>query len=185
MDILLLGLLLWSLVHLIPSLAQPMKKAWIHAMGDTGYKITFSITVVLSLVLMVYGWRSTVPTHIYDPVVAKRVAIVLMIVSFLLFGAAKHPSIINTWVRHPQLTGLILWSVVHLLVNGDSRSVTLFGWLGTWALLEIIFISRREGKWIKKPIPNGPQQIKGIIISLVIFVVAAVVHPYLSGVSIR
>jgi uncharacterized membrane protein len=185
MEILLLGLFLWSLVHFIPSLAQPMKKAWINAMGDIGYKITFSIVVVLSLVLMVYGWRHTVPTHLYDPVVARPVAIALMVVSFLLFGAAKHPSIINSWVRHPQLTGLILWSTSHLLVNGDSRSVTLFGCLGVWAILEIIFISRREGEWIKKPIPSVPQQIKGVAISLVIFVVAALIHPYLSGVSLK
>ncbi len=169
MEILLLGLFVWSFVHFIPSLAQPVKKAWISAMGDTGYKITFSLTVVLSLLLIVYGWRHSVPTHIYD----------------LLFGAAKHPSIINSWVRHPQLTGLILWSTAHLLANGDSRSVTLFGCLGVWAILEIIFISRREGEWVKKPIPSGPQQLKGIAISLVIFVVAAVIHPYIAGVPLK
>lgn len=185
METLLLGLFVWSFVHFIPSLAQPVKKAWINAMGDTGYKITFSLTVVLSLVLIVYGWRHTVPIHIYDPVVAKSFAIALMVVSFLLFGAAKHPSIINSWIRHPQLTGLILWSTAHLLANGDSRSVTLFGCLGVWAILEIIFISRREGEWVKKPIPTGPQQLKGIAISLVIFVVAAVIHPYIAGVPLK
>lgn len=132
MEILLLGLFVWSFVHFIPSLAQPVKKAWINAMGDTGYKITFSLIVVLSLVLIVYGWRHTVPIHIYDPVVAKPFAIALMVVSFLLFGAAKHPSIINSWIRHPQLTGLILWSTAHLLANGDSRSVMLFGSLAVW-----------------------------------------------------
>ena len=185
MEFLILGLFLWSVVHFIPSLAQPVKAAWINAMGQKGYTISFSILVVLSLVLIVYGWRHTVPTYLYDPVVARPIVIALMVVSFLLFGAAKHPSVINSWVRHPQLTGLLLWSTAHLLVNGDSRSVTLFGCMGVWAILEIIFISRREGQWVKKPIPSGPKQLKGVAISLVIFVAAALLHPYIAGVPLK
>ena len=77
----------------------------------------------------------------YAPIVAKPVAVVLLVVGFLLFGAEKHPSRINSWVRHPQLSGLLVWSIAHLLVNGDSHSVALFGAMGVWAILEIIFIS--------------------------------------------
>ncbi|MEH6468241.1 MAG: NnrU family protein [Porticoccus sp.] len=109
----------------------------------------------------------------------------LMVISFLLVGAASLPSRINTWVRHPQLSGLLVWSIAHLLVNGDNRSIALFGGLGVWAVLEMIFISRREGEWIKKQVPSGRQELKGLAISLVIFVVAALIHPYIAGVSLK
>jgi uncharacterized membrane protein len=185
MEILISGLLLWSLAHFIPSIAQPLKQGWINAIGDKGYRITFSLLIVLSLVLIVYGWRHTVPTYVYAPIVAKPVAVILLVVGFLLFGAAKHPSRINSWVRHPQLSGLLVWSIAHLLVNGDSRSVALFGAMGVWAILEMIFISRREGEWVKKPVPSGKQELKGVAISLVIFVVAVLIHPYIAGVSLK
>lgn len=185
MDLLLLGLFLWSVVHFIPSMAQPIKKGWINLMGENGYKATFSLLIALSLVLIVYGWRHTIPSHIYSPVVSKPIVILLMVVAFILFGASKHPSRINHWLRHPQLSGLVLWSIAHLLANGDSRSVTLFTWMAVWAILEMIFISRREGEWVKKSVPSVPKELRGVAISLVIFVVAAVIHPYLSGVSLK
>ncbi len=62
----------------------------------------------------------------------------------------------------------MVWATAHLLLNGDSRSVLLFGWLGIWALLEIVFISRREGEWVKKPVPGWSREIRGLAISLVI-----------------
>ena len=36
------------------------------------------------------------------------------------------------WLRHPMLTGVVVWAVAHLLVNGDAASLVLFGW--PWAL---------------------------------------------------
>ena len=40
------------------------------------------------------------------------------------------------WLRHPMLTGVVVWAVAHLLVNGDVASLVLFGWMGLWALAE-------------------------------------------------
>ena len=185
MEILLLGLFLWSLIHLTPSLVQPLKKGWINRMGENGYKLTFSLIVALSLALIVYGWRHTIPAYVYTPFITKPIAVALMVISFLLMGAASLPSRINTWVRHPQLSGLLVWSIAHLLANGDNRSIALFGWLGIWAVLEMIFISRREGAWVKKSVPSVGKELKSIAISLVIFLVAAVLHPYIAGVSLK
>ena len=88
------------------------------------------------------------------------------------------------YVRHPQLTSKIVWLIAHLLVNGDSRSIILFGSMGLWAALEIIAINRRSGEWEKAAPPARPREIKGLVISLVIFAVAAYAHPYIVGVSL-
>lgn len=186
MKLLVLGLLLWSGVHFIPSLAIGLKTRWKSALGDNGYQISFSLIVVLSLVMIVFGWRSISPTPLYTPPVELRpISMLLMILAFILFGASHHVTRIKQIIRHPQLTSMMVWAFAHLLSNGDTRSVVLFGGMGVWALLEMIAINRREGPWVKAAIPSWPVEIKGTLISLVIFAVAAIAHPYIAGVALR
>ena len=180
------GLLLWSLVHLLPSLSMDLKRQLIAAvLGQKGYKAAFTMLIIAALVLIVLGWRSTEPAHIYMlPEAVRQVAMPLMVIAFLLFGAAHYPTRIKQFIRHPQLTGVIVWSIAHLLLNGDSRSVLLFGWLGIWALLEILLINRRQGDWIKSVPPSWGREARGIVISLVIFTALVFVHPYIAGVPV-
>ena len=35
-----------------------------------------------------------------------------------------------------MLTGVVIWAIAHLLVNGDPASLVLFGWLGAWAVVD-------------------------------------------------
>lgn len=186
MTIIIAGLLLWSVVHLIPSIAQPLKNAWVGKMGENGYKATFSLLIALSLVLIVYGWRHTTPDFIYAPIPeARPFAVGLLILAFVMMGAANYPSRIKCVIRHPQLTGVIVWSVAHLILNGDSRSLLLFGGLGVWALLEIFLINRREGAWQKPVVPSLGRELRGAAISLIIFAVVVFIHPYIAGVPVN
>ncbi len=186
MTLLILGLLLWSGVHLIPALTIPLKTTWKNRLGDKGYQLSFSLIVVLSLVLIVFGWRSITPTTLYTlPEYTRPIAFFLMVLAFLLFGASHHVTRIKQYFRHPQLSSVIVWSFAHLLVNGDNRSLVLFGGMGIWAILEIFVINRREGVWVKGEIPGWPVEIKGSLISLAIFAVAVLAHPYIAGVSLR
>ncbi len=121
MSYMVLGLIIWSVVHFIPSATPGVKKGMIGRFGENGYKGIFSLLIVLSLVLIVVGWRSTVPEFYYATSPGMRmVTLVLMIAAFLLFGAARTSSRIKQYVRHPQLTSVIVWSVAHLISNGDS-----------------------------------------------------------------
>jgi len=186
MKIMILGLLLWSLVHFIPSLAPLLKKNWISMLGEATYKISFAVIIVLSLVLIVYGWRHSTPSHLYTlPIIIKPITVILMLLAFVLFVAAKRPARIKTYIRHPQLMSIFVWSFAHLLSNGDSRSVVLFSWMGIWAVLEMIFINRRDGAWIKQPPPEWPKEFKGLTITFVIFVIVALAHPYIAGISLK
>jgi len=185
MTLLILGLLLWSGVHFIPSLAIPLKNNWKNRLGDKGYQLSFSLIVVLSLLLIVFGWRSITPTTIYTlPEVTRPVALLLMVLAFLLFGASHNVTRIKQFIRHPQLSSVIVWSFAHLLANGDNRSLVLFGGMAVWAILEMLAINRREGAWVKAEIPSWPVEIKGNAISLIILIVTALAHPYIAGVSI-
>lgn len=186
MTLLIAGLLVWSFVHFIPTLASPLKQSLLDRFGPNGYKLIFSVLILLSLALMIFGWRSIEPTFLYMlPYGLRHVFMLLILIAFILFGASHHPTRIKSFIRHPQLTGVALWATVHLLLNGDSRSVVLFGGLAVWATLEMIFINRREGKWVKPAAPGWGQELKGLAISLVIFVVVAMIHPYIAGVALR
>ena len=170
----------------VENIGIEFKKNFIEKFNEKTYLTLFSILILLSLGLIILGWRSTTSTYLYTlPAGIKPVALLLMLIAFLLFGAAKHQTRIKKVVRHPQLTSVIVWSCAHLLLNGDSRSLILFGWLGVWAVLEIILINKREGEWKKADSPNWGQEAKGVLISLIIFAVVAFAHPFIAGVPIR
>ncbi len=186
MELLISGLFIWSVVHLIPSVAPPIKDKWVGALGETGYKLSFTVLLLISLALIIFGWRSIEPSFLYQiPAGARHAVLLLVLIAFVLFGASNYPTRIKNFIRHPQLTGVMVWATAHLLLNGDSRSVLMFGWLGVWALLEIILISRREGEWVKKPAPGWGREIRGLVISLIVFAVVVAIHPYIAGVPIR
>ena len=99
------------------------------------------------------------------------------------FFASNVPNNIRRVIRHPQLTGVILWSVGHLISNGDSRSLVLFGGIGIWAVIEILLINRRDAEWIKpQPVPF-PKNIVLVVIGVVAYLVLVFVHQWLFGVS--
>ena len=178
------GVLLFMAVHFVPTLAPGFKETLVQRVGAQPYRGLFSLFLVSAVVLMIIGWRSTTPELVYlPPSWGIPLASVLMLISVMLFGAAQQPTRIKRYVRHPQLTGMAVWSVSHLISNGDSRSLVLFGGLGLWALLEMILINKREGAWVK---PYGPAlsvEVRGIVISAVVFFVLVYLHPYFAGVS--
>ncbi len=185
MELLVSGLLLWSVIHFIPSIATAFKVSFIERFGDKLYMAIFALLIVLSLVMIVFGWRSITPTHLYElPSIIKPFSLILLVVAFFLFGATKGQTRIKRVIRHPQLASVIVWSIAHLLLNGDSRSVLLFGWLGCWAVLEMVFINKREGEWEKPEIPSWKQEIKTGLVGLAIFAVVILIHPYIAGVPV-
>ena len=186
MKLLISGLFIWSVVHLIPSVAPAVKQKWIKLLGETGYKLTFAVLILCALGLIIFGWRSTVPSLLYTlPVSTRHFSMTLVLLAFILFGASNYPTRIKTFIRHPQLTGVLVWATAHLLLNGDSRSLILFGVMGVWAILEMIFINRREGEWIKPSPPGWAREIRGFVISIVIFAAVVMAHPYIAGIPIR
>lgn len=179
------GVVLWSTAHFLPSLARPVRQGLIDRLGDGPYRGVFSLLVVTALVLIVVGWRSTPEEYVYVlPVWSRTVGLLLMIVSFVLIGAAQYKTAIKRLVRHPMLTGVFIWSGSHLLMNGTTRAIVLFGGLGFWALLEIILINAREGAYTKPEAPGMKSEIRGLVISGVILVIAVFLHPYFAGVAV-
>ena len=135
MNLLIAGVLLWAALHLMATLRLAPRKALISRIGSNPYRGLFSLGIVLALVLIVLGWRSTPETYLYVlPPWSRTLGMLLVLLAFILFGAAQYPTRIKRVLRHPMLTGLVVWSVAHLLMNGTTRALVLFGGLGSWAL---------------------------------------------------
>lgn len=187
MLLLITGVLLWSAVHFIPSLARPMRQSMIDSMGENGYKGVFTLLMFAALALIIFGWRSIdQPAYLYHlPAWSRHLGMLLMLAAFFLFASSGQATRINRIVRHPQLTGVAVWAAAHLMMNGDSRSLVLFGGLGIWAILEMVFINRREGEWIKKEAEGWGKELTVAAIGIAVCIAIVFAHPWLSGVAIR
>ena len=185
MTLLILGLLIWTGAHLFPAAGAYKRKKLMAKMGIAPYKAAFALTILSSLTLMVFGWRSINPEHLYVlPAWTRMITMVFVLITFILFVAAQVKTNIKRVLRHPQLTGLVFWSVGHLLANGDSRSLVLFGGLLIWAKLQIIFTNKRDGKRQvpeKVPVLNDVLTVTG---GCVVYVLLLLAHPYFTGMPV-
>jgi uncharacterized membrane protein len=183
--LLICGLCLWAGTHLVPSAAPEFRQGIIDKLGFKAYRGIFSLAILSALALIVFGWRNSEASAIYLPAEALRpVGLVLMALAFLCLGATGRASRIGRLVRHPQLTGVLLWSVSHLITNGDSRSLLLFGGFAAWTVLEMVLISKREGAWDKPEAPSWGKECFAAAISLVVMAAFMFAHPWLAGVPL-
>mgnify|MGYP001825372794 CR=1 FL=1 len=184
MNLLIAGVLLWTIGHLFPSFAPGARQSLIDKLGAGPYRGAFALVIVASLVLIVFGWRSTPEEYIYVlPAWSRQLGFVLMFVSVFLLGAAHGKSIVKRYVRHPMLMGVFVWSVSHLLMNGTTRALILFGVLGVWALIEMPLINARDRDWARPDPTPLSAEMKGVFISALVFAFLIWLHPYFAGVS--
>jgi len=181
---LLAGIGLWFVVHSFPAIAPGARAALQQKLGEKPYAGVFSLTILAALLLIIFGWKSAIPSAIYSPPVAPGVlSSVLVLVGLVLFFASQMNGNIKRVLRHPQMAGTILWAVAHLLTNGDSRSITLFGGMAIWALFEIVMINRREGSRTNMPSAAGKFDLIAVVVGIVAFAVIGHFHQTLFGVA--
>ena len=184
MTLLIIGVVLWSAVHLFPSLLPATRGKLIEKLGDGPYRGLFALDIVIAIVLMVVGWRSATIEAVYaPPLYGHPLVTALVLLSFILFGAAKAPGNIKRYLRHPMLMGMAVWAGAHLLANGDNRSVVLFGGLGLWAIVTMIAISLREGAWEKPAAAPLSRDLMTLVASGALFALVIYFHASVFGVS--
>ena len=183
MSLLIAGLLIFSVVHLLPAVSPGIRSQLVAKLGENAYRGVYSVVIVASLVIIVFGWRAATPAGLYAPPFGGGPVIsALVFFAFVLFVTSKARSNYRRFVRHPQMLAVILWSVAHLLVNGDSRSVVLFGGLGIWAVVEIVLCNKRDGEWRKPDVVPFSADMIVAVIAGVAFAATFYLHKALFGV---
>lgn len=176
---LILGIVLWYAAHLFKRLAPARRAAMTEKMGEAA-RGPVALALLVSVVLMVMGFRNSDFVAVYDPPAWGRYANnLLMIFAVALMGVGSSKSRARRWLRHPMLTGFLIWTVAHLLVNGDRDSVLMFGLLGLWAVIEMVVINRAEPDWQRFTGGSVAGDIRLLVISAVVFAVIAGVHIWL------
>lgn len=178
MALLIAGVLLWSGAHLFKRLAPDTRAR----LGDPG-KGLVAVLVLTSIVMMIFGYRWADTSILWiAPPWATHLNNLVMVLAFYLF-AVSGPKGAKVWLgtklRHPQLTAIILWALAHLLVNGDVKSIVLFGGLLVWAVIEIVLINRQEGAWTPPPRAPARKEVTTVIITIVVVIVVMLIHNWL------
>ena len=181
------GIMSWSLVHLLTVTKHDLRAKIIAKIGTIGYRLLFSIIVIGSLALIVYGWRQDEGLEIYYDIYSYGIvpALVLMIFACVLVATSFVKSNFNRKFRRPLLSGFSIWAIAHLLMNGDGRSLLLFAGMLVWSQLMIAFLNRRDGVWVndQKYLPH--QGAKVFCIGLLIFIGLVFLHPYITGIDLQ
>lgn len=155
MILLTLGVLLFTLTHLYPCFAPDHRIRLRERLGEHRYKGLFSLVLFIGIACIIAGWRTSSPLPLYFlPAWGPTLMMAVMPIALILFCSGQGPNHLRRWLVHPQLLGTLLWAGAHLAVNSEARSLVLFGGIGLWALVSIVWISVRDWQRYPRPAAN-------------------------------
>lgn len=173
MSILILGLLVFLVVHSTRVFSDGWRTRTIARVGANGWKGIYSIASIVGFVLLVWGFglAREQPTLLYAPPMAlKHVNALFTLVAFVLLAAAYVPrNHLKAAIGHPMVVGVKVWSFGHLLAAGWLHDVVLFGAFFVWSVV-LFAASRRRDRRNGTTYPSGT--LLGTLGSVVIGVAA-------------
>ena len=179
MSVMIAGLVLFIGIHLVP-MAPDLRARLASRFGDKPYRAIFSLVSAAGLVLIVVGYRMRDTMPLFAPSPAARAAApVLVTLAFVLFAAANMKTHIRSTLKHPMLLGLMLWSGVHLLANGDTAGTILFGSFLGYSILDLVSATRRGA--VKPFVPVWKHDIIAVVSGIALAYLTIRFHPALFG----
>ena len=184
MAILIVGLVLFSMSHLIPSFPK-MRENIIGCSGLKRYKLVFSLVSAISVGLIVYGFNIAPGSMLYVPTESGNLAaIVLMFPATYLFmsnSVASPPSSAQFYTAHPLNWGVILWCISHLVTNGDLPGVIMFSTFLLVSLVSIYSGNKRGAKPKKDVRPPVSRELVFLIAVAIVYSALLWGHGYIAG----
>lgn len=163
MDLLIIGCIAFLVTHLGIS-GTPLRGVLQNAIGPSPYLGLYSLLSFGSFGLMIYGYSQADHTNFiwYPTPMAYMVTKVIVLVSLvtLVMGTlTKNPTqVMNEKAldneisgllkitRHPIQWGILLFSVAHMLANGDVASILLFGTLILLSFFGMLSMDDRKSR---------------------------------------
>lgn len=185
MALLIVGLVLFIGIHVLPS-SPRLRGALAARLGENGYRILFSLVSAAGLVLAGIGYGQAPREQIFEPSQTARTFLpAAMALAFVLIAVANVPGRLRRLLRHPMLAGVLIWSTLHLLANGDLAANLLFGGFALWTVFAILSAEYRG----KRPVladaklGNPAFDLVGVVAGLLVFWLILHFHADLFGVS--
>ena len=150
------GLILFFGIHSLPMFSS-LRQSLESRLGEKRFKGIYSLIALAGFVLILIGTSRAEFRDVFTPPTwAPAVANLVMPVAFCLLLASLMPNNFRRVIRHPMLSGVFLWALVHLIANGDLASIFLFGAFGAYSVIDIISVNRRS------PAPAVPRRPLGM-----------------------
>lgn len=186
MTTLIIGLIIFFGVHSIPIVNYSWRNSIAARIGEGAWKGIFSIIALLGLVLIAVGYASARPEAavIYSPPVWMRhVTLLLLLPVFPMLLAAYLPGRIRSTLKHPMLIAVKTWALAHLLSNGTTADLLLFGSFLAWAVVDRISLKRRPAKATPAAAPGKYNDLIAVVGGLALYVIFLFwAHEWLIGV---
>ena len=182
MNILILGIVIFFSIHCVPIIPS-LRNNLSSFLGDNGYKAFYSLLAFAGLGLIVYGFSIANSYPLWKPFpYSHAIAVWVMPFSFILLTASSMKTNIKRYVRHPMLTGVLIWSLTHLIANGDVRSLLLFASFGLYSLVDMLFTKKNIPEDSTETYPVQ-KDITVIVIGLIVYGIGLYIHTFITGVS--
>ncbi|MCF8179481.1 MAG: NnrU family protein [Sulfuritalea sp.] len=188
MSFLVLGLVIFLGVHSLRIFASEWRDARVAHLGESTWKGIYALisAVGFGLIIWGYGMARVDPIILWPtPAWTKHVAALLTLPAFILIVAAYIPgNRIKAAVGHPMVAGVKLWSVAHLLANGNLADAVLFGSFLIWAVTSFATSRRRDRLAGKKyPVLGWPRDASVVGVGILAWALFALfAHTWLIGV---
>ncbi|AEG07863.1 NnrU family protein (plasmid) [Sinorhizobium meliloti WSM1022] len=190
MAILVLGIIIFLGMHLVRVVAPGFRAGIIDSRGKGTWMGLYTIVSLVGLCLIIYGFGQArgETGMLYDPpIFLRHIALLLMLVAFIVLAAGFLPAgRIAVALKHPQVLSIKIWALAHLLANGETSSVLLFGSFLAWAVILRISLKRREraGEKVLPVFKSARNDVLAVVIGLVAFVLFVwKLHELLIGVQ--
>ncbi|RMI18044.1 NnrU family protein [Sinorhizobium meliloti] len=190
MAILVLGIIIFLSMHLVRVVAPGFRAGIIDSRGKGTWMGLYTIVSLVGLCLIIYGFGQArgETGMLYDPpIFLRHIALLLMLVAFIVLAAGFLPAgRIAVALKHPQVLSIKIWALAHLLANGETSSVLLFGSFLAWAVILRISLKRREraGEKVLPMFKSARNDVLAVVIGLVAFVLFVwKLHELLIGVQ--
>ena len=148
MTYLILGLILFLGIHSLRIVADDFRTRTVARIGLNPWKGIYTIVSLAGFALICYGYGLSrgEPGMVWmPPRWTNHVAALLMLVAFICIAAAYVPgNRIKARVGHPMVLGVKVWAFAHLLCNGRTGDVVLFGAFLAWAVVDYVSLRRRD-----------------------------------------
>ena len=189
MAMLVLGLVIFLGVHSTRIFAEDGRAKAVARLGEGPWKGVYSLLSLVGFVLIVWGfararWNAT---ELWAPPIwTRHAASLLMLFSLILIGAyIFKKSHIAVAVHHPMVLGVAIWAAAHLLANGSSADLLLFGAFLIWAIADLASAYGRDARnSVIYPAPALGATIGAVALGVVLWVaLLGGLHLWLFGVS--
>ncbi len=181
MGTLVFGLLIFFGIHMVPAFPDS-RAGLVSSMGESGYKMFFSLLSVVGLVIAIWGYSGAGFYDMYvPPSWGAKLNIIFMVLALIALSSSHLQGRMRLALKDPMSVGVALWAVGHLFANGDWASVLLFGSFLLYSLLDIF--TENERVPYQDFEAKSSHDILAVVIGVVLYIVIVLLHPYLFGAS--